>query len=303
MKAFKKIALTLLLAVILVSTSLTTVFAAESYILTANSDLTEISIGNDKYIKYGANFIYNESYSYPLSGNVTLGSGLENYYSAQIYYETEDESIINVSLSEKNGGNYSARYVHQNAYESIKTLNEMNRTETVSVFNEYSNEKVIIDTALLEAEILAGKTNDFYIDYYYDYYTVCQEYRGFYKIVGYIIDTSNKMYYMPITEGENGYTEYDIYSYGEVEAFEITNETLIETIEYSSNDDDYNVFAYFLVGLLVVVFIIIPLVLLILSIIFSIKTKGIYKKLWISVLILSALLLISIVLILALSAI
>lgn len=299
MKIVTKILSSLLLTIILVSLFVIPASADENLLITASEGLNEITIDGDKYIKADVSGLYNDARVYTRITNLTLGKGLENYHSATVVSDFEDMLSVNVTFTEKTGATYSANYVHSNAYEAFQTLYEIKTPETYKIF--LGGSVTNIDASLLRAEIEKGEKLTIDNDYYYDYYTVCTEYRRMYKISGYIVETDFDLYYMPIIEKEGEYTEYNVHSYNELEVYKITDETLINQL--SQRSDSSNGYAIFFISLLVLVFIIIPLVLLILSIIFSIKTKGIYKKLWIAVLILSALLLISIVLILALSVI
>lgn len=202
---------------------------------------------------------------------------------------TDSKKIIaSVSITYRDGSSFSAGFVKDSQRDRLTALLEdENTTAWVEFWNAYSV------SATAPIKNFKGKPvqlRDNFLNYCDQFFVYGINYNiNIRCILGVVLTHEGKFYY--VDAQETGYNPYDsdLWSYDFLDGYEITNEALLtalqeNTEEYYSDgvgmlyDDDFT--EDMSIGVLVLLFGILPGFVLILAVILLIRSKGYQRKTW-----------------------
>lgn len=279
MKNISKILSILIVAIVLLSALSISAFAeSEGYNISFNEDFSESTLNNsEKYIKINASTIF-ENYSGSYNAVVQPSSENDKPISNVNLAFNEDESIIRAEIEFKNGDTTTSYYAHSNAYQSIMELNTVKPDELYIKDYPYRNEEVVIPYYIIEDCLENGSSESFLCYNVNRSYPICVENKGFYKIIGFILFTENKRYYLDCEQSEiSNPASFQIYTAGDITAVELKGEE-IDTLLGIKDEEEENTLGIKIFFILVCG--VLPFAFFIVSFIFYVKKKGIYKKFW-----------------------
>ena len=256
--------------------------SADSFELSVSKDLQTVNYNGKKF-----RFVFDNS---AISYNVYTEYYDDFYLSpsqeskiSEIYAYIEDEhnSYLELSINYKNGGYFTGCYVEDSFLDEYNSILEGNGDAT---FCEITYEPLFVDNN----ELISGdkiSMTDFEIsqNMYFDVYKGNKE--GYFAIQkGIVLVETSTMdfYYFP---------EYSYGSEYSYDGYKISDESLIDelTAEYTQYNTGIDIFGNFdeiskFIFFFSVAFILgaIPFAILIIAVIKLVKSKGIYKKLWIA---------------------
>jgi hypothetical protein len=203
--------------------------------------------------------------------------------------ETDSKDIIAlVSLTYQDGSTLSAGFVKDSQRERLTALLEdENTTAWVEFWNSYSQS---ITSPIKNFKGTPTKLDRKFLNYCDQFNVYGINYNiNIRSILGVVLTHDGKFYY--VDAQETGYNPYDsdLWSYDFLDGYEITNEALLtalqeNTEEYYSDgvgmlyDDDFT--EDMSIGVLVLLFGILPGFVLILAVVLLIRSKGYQRKTW-----------------------
>lgn len=270
-----------------------------------SDDYQHLTLGDNSYSRFSGNDslqtydeLENEIFLSPAQElevkNIVLHASKNGYkISAYIYFL--DGATLSVTF-------YLDEYIQE--YERLK-FGDFEDYYIVFQEADYSNnsEEIILETTkeLLMSEEVELTVNDFLLTASFD---VCCKSTdlNLYVTRGSLIKYDELYYYIDFDNTNSSNKELDLYNY-EGKAYKISDPLLLQRIEEESNryygESDYGVLfddelsKAISNAFLILVFIIIPFVIFILSLIFGIKSKKVYKKLFFTICALSVAILIT----------
>ncbi len=200
---------------------------------------------------------------------------------------SDNESVISANFGFINGGNLSYTYLNDK-YSAAYTSAIKGEGKNLFIYFTY-NDNYFTDLSRLKSK----KTTISYDGRYHDICSVIEsldkENLGIH--CGEIVKVEEKFYYIDYFDAGIDYTKNDPYADKKepITAYELTDEKLIERVEKEYSDyygdqfgyiDDKDVANVVSIALLTILFGIVPLAILILFLIFTLRSKTKYKKLY-----------------------
>ena len=290
MKSVKKIFSLILVFLLCLSTLSFSVSASDDVrTISFGKNYDTLSLDGEKYVRiYGHDLL--ENYSEIFDVYVSSSSSHFDELLAISVYSNKDESVLEVEIWKANGEVTYTHYIHENGYKNYKNLYNITPDYLcVKDFPLYEDE-FEISYKLIQDTVDNGKKVTIEAYEYYRKYAVCYENGGFYKITGYLIELDDEYYYLDCNEAGiispvdfNGYSSYDL------TATKIENEEFISLINVESGKEKNDaIVSIILLIVLIFVILVLPAVALIVGIVYFRKSQGIYKNIWKTVIILSA---------------
>lgn len=299
----KKILSTIFLAILLFTCLAQTVCAEVPIMI--SEDYQTLTMDGKSYSRINAMNLSVEYYE-EIHKKVKL-SDTQAEQIQDIYLEAnETKSVLYAVLTFLDGATLSIDFLQTDYLDEYNNIMK-GKVKNYNIDFEWPEGNVVNATCeeLLGDDVTLKATELEFCDYYY--VNAQSKDAGITVFTGALISIDSSFYYVDFGEVQvSAWSEFEPYTYAELSAYKITNETLISKLEDAETsyyadelgflfDDSLSelVASVFLV----LVFVLVPFVLLVLFLILAIRSKTIYKKMFRIIYILSGILLVIVALV------
>lgn len=287
----KKI-VSLLVALLLLTCCFCLTASAEGTIIISN-DYENIYMNGSTYSRFNTSRL-NVDYTENVYSSISLSEAQQETIERITLQVNEDKSLISAEFNFKDGSYLTAEYMNSKylpIYEDI--VNNYIGTYVVDFVWPEENQVRTDRYSLIgsgEPLVVSDANSNSIFDVY------AENEAGTLSVTkGYVVEIDNEFYY--VDYDKNGFdSNNSIYTVAPVFGYKITDKALLEELEEAMDEYYKEDFGFFLDDsfsdgvsrvFIVFVFAVLPLAVLIVSLIFAIRSKGVYRKLCASISILS----------------
>ena len=257
-------------------------------VITFSEDYKTLYVDKEKYVTFSGEYIYTEVLA-ELENKINLTDAQKSEVSVIDLTASEKGALIDAIIEFNDGTEMYISYIKSSCLSEYKKLLNSD-TATYKIEFEYPENNTVISSRdkLFGEKYTIKNTETSIVNYFYVYIDAKDQ--NFTVTPGVVIDYNDEFYYYDFIESNSTPADMDIYNANKLTVHKITDPETVANLQkaldrYYSEDLGFFVDDNFSEKVAkiftIIIFSVVPFAALIAFVIFAIKSKGIYRKLYI----------------------